>query len=163
MRAGAHGSSALHPLIRSSHRGGERGVKRTEIKRKTPLARGGELRRSGELKRTPMVRRLRRPRMPDDVRADTFTRACGMCDVCGRHLDPENWAFHHRKLRSQGGPDTVENGLALHHWCHERVHLNRAWARVRGYIVHREEEPDSVPVLLHGRMLRYPATTWSEP
>jgi hypothetical protein len=67
--------------------------------------------------------------MKIDLREKVLERCQGLCEKCGRSL-PESWALHHRKLRSQGGKDVVQNFLALHHACHnmgtDAVHMNPA-------------------------------------
>lgn len=135
----------------------------------------------GEVKRTPLVRKtpMRARRKPLPPRGDTTgpgtpwaqvrllacTRAGGVCERCG---DPFPayvtdrgeivWTFdgHHRKLRSQGGPDTIVNCAALCRTCHEWAHRNPEKARERGLIVPREHDPYAWAVILHdGRTVRF--------
>ena len=87
----------------------------------------------------------------EDVRELVFKRCKGYCEKCGLPLR-EGWALHHRKLRSAGGKDTVENFLALHHECHnlgtKSVHLNPKDSMIKGYIVSRYREPNECPLML---------------
>ena len=89
--------------------------------------------------------------MNNALREQVFERCNGYCEKCGQSL-PESWALHHRKLRSQGGKDVVENFVALHHACHNMgtnaVHLNPADAIRNGFIVPSWGDPASVSVTL---------------
>lgn len=85
------------------------------------------------------------------VRALVWARARGYCEKCGSQLG-DSWALHHRKLKSRGGEDTVENFLALHHECHnlgtDSVHNNPSMASDTGHMVHSWENPAECPVTL---------------
>lgn len=120
------------------------------LPRITPLQRGGSIKAG-----------LRRPRMKRDLRSEVIARAHGRCDMCGQQLDPDDWECHHRKLRAQGGRDELANLLALHGSCHRVAHHYPAWSYDRGYLVRRGDEPDSVPVLLHGRTPALPGPAWA--
>jgi hypothetical protein len=76
-----------------------------------------------------------------------YKRCKGNCERCGGVL-PENWAAHHRKLRSQGGKDSLDNVVALHHECHnlatDSVHLNPKNAYNFGFMVHSWESSEEV-------------------
>ena len=85
------------------------------------------------------------------VRALVWSRSRGYCEKCGGQL-PDSWALHHRKLRSRGGKDEIQNFLALHHECHnlgtDSVHLNPEKATEMGYMVPSWEDPSACPVTL---------------
>jgi hypothetical protein len=87
----------------------------------------------------------------DALRALVYTRARGYCEKCGSLLS-DNWALHHRKLRSRGGKDTPENLMALHHECHNlathSVHNNPALAKEQGFMVSSWDDPSACPVTL---------------
>jgi hypothetical protein len=89
--------------------------------------------------------------MKIDLREKVLERCQGLCEKCGRSL-PESWALHHRKLRSQGGKDVVQNFLALHHACHnmgtDAVHMNPANSIKNGFIVPSWADPDTTLVTL---------------
>lgn len=89
--------------------------------------------------------------MVKELREQVFERCEGYCEKCGGAL-PESWALHHRKLRSQGGKDVIENFVALHHACHnmgiDAVHLNPASAVRDGFIVPSWAQPDVTTVTL---------------
>lgn len=86
------------------------------------------------------------------LREQLWQRCGGYCEKCGSTLNPNNWALHHRKLRSQGGQDAIENVVALHHKCHnlgtKSVHLNPALSTEQGYIVPSWAEPAAWELLL---------------
>ena len=85
------------------------------------------------------------------IRNIVLARCKGYCEKCGGGLD-ENFALHHRKLRSRGGKDTPDNLVALHHECHNlgtnSVHLNIKMATERGLIVPSYATPSEFPLLL---------------
>lgn len=90
--------------------------------------------------------------MDKSLREQVWERCNGYCEKCGKPLSPLSWALHHRKLRSQGGKDAVENLLALHHACHntgtKSVHLNPAMSMQSGHIVPRHAEPHEYELTL---------------
>lgn len=85
------------------------------------------------------------------LREMVLARSKGYCEKCGNRL-PESWALHHRKLRSRGGKDEVENFVALHHACHnlgtDSVHANPALATDIGLMVSSWENPSECPLTL---------------
>lgn len=80
-----------------------------------------------------------------DFRGVVFSRSKGYCEKCGLQLG-DNFALHHRKLKSRGGKDEVANFLALHHGCHngntDSVHFNPKVAEERGYMVPSWAKPE---------------------
>jgi hypothetical protein len=93
--------------------------------------------------------------MKKQLRLLLFERCSGYCERCGIPLDEHNMAAHHRRLRSQGGQDQIENLLALHHACHNghtrSIHANPAESYLNGWMVRSHTQPDAAPVLLPGR------------
>lgn len=85
------------------------------------------------------------------VRAIVWSRSRGYCERCGSAL-PDNWALHHRKLRSRGGLDTPDNLVALHHECHNlasnSIHNNPAHAKETGFMVSSWDDPAACPLTL---------------
>ena len=73
------------------------------------------------------------------------------CPVCSRHLDGVV-AVHHRKLRSQGGKDSLANLIGLHSSCHNiapsSVHQNPSLAYERGWMVPSWGDPETWPLTL---------------
>lgn len=92
--------------------------------------------------------------MDQRLRDLAYARSGGYCESCGTPVDPNNWAFHHRKLKSRGGKDTIENALVLHHHCHNvsfgSVHQNPTDATRRGLMVSSWDDPATTPVTLDG-------------
>jgi len=82
-------------------------------------------------------------------RKNLYKRCNGHCEKCGGAL-PESWAAHHRKLRSQGGKDTLDNVVALHHECHnlgtKSVHLNPKVSYESGHMVRSYSNPEETPI-----------------
>jgi len=97
-------------------------MKRSPIKRKTPL------------KRTP-IKRKTGTAMPKAVVDAVKTRANGVCEAktsqCVGRVDH----LHHRVLRSQGGKHTVENLLAVCMSCHSFIHHHPQLSVENGWIV----------------------------
>jgi hypothetical protein len=85
------------------------------------------------------------------LREKVLTRCSGYCELCGFGLN-DTFALHHRKLRSRGGKDTLDNLIALHHECHNlgnnAVHANIKSATETGHIVPRHAEPEDYPLHL---------------
>ena len=98
----------------------------------------------GPLKRSRMVRR-RSPRSAAYseelalMRPVVVARAGGACHVCA---DPGT-VVHHRKLRSQGGTNEVDNLMLLCQTCHEYVHNHPALSLAAGYILRRDDPVDN--------------------
>jgi hypothetical protein len=87
----------------------------------------------------------------DYLRALVYSRSVGYCEKCGGQLG-DNWALHHRKLKSRGGKDEVQNLIALHHGCHngdtDSVHFNPSHASDKGYMVGSWQDPSECPLTL---------------
>lgn len=85
------------------------------------------------------------------LREAVISRCQNYCEMCGNALT-NTFALHHRKLKSRGGKDTLDNLIALHHKCHnlgtESVHLNIKMATERGYIVPSYATPSDYPLHL---------------
>ena len=83
------------------------------------------------------------------LRAAVEERADGACEFCGdafgwgMRLQPE---LHHRKLRSRGGRNTLENCVLVHMLCHLRAHQYPEWATEAGWMVASWDNPAEVEV-----------------
>ena len=81
--------------------------------------------------------------MKQNIVDKVLERANNYCEVCGRGGD--NFALHHRKLKSRGGKDEVSNLIAVHHECHNlgtnSIHLNPKRATENGWMVPAWAEP----------------------
>lgn len=87
------------------------------------------------------------------LRLRVLARSGGLCECCGHALNPLAWECHHRRLRSQGGLDAMNNLLALTPGCHQVAHRgDRAAAERAGLVVPSWQVPARVPVLLHGQV-----------
>jgi len=92
--------------------------------------------------------------MDKALRELVWSRCKGYCEKCATPLFYDSYALHHRKLKSRGGKDEVENLVALHHACHntgtDSVHLNPSKAEQTGHMVGSWQEPSECPVTLGG-------------
>lgn len=88
--------------------------------------------------------------MKSEIANAVLERANGYCEACG--LAGDNFALHHRKLRSQGGKDAVSNLIAVHHECHNlsthSIHLNPKQSVENGFIVPSWAEPSEFPLCM---------------
>ena len=116
------------------------------MRRKKPLVR-----------RTPLRTRPNRARallsataaaLWDERRAEVYRRCGGLCEGCGGAL--RGFDAHHRKLRSRGGTDEMDNVVALHRSCHEWVHANPHAATDLGLMVRSTDDPAQIPLRLYG-------------
>ena len=107
------------------------------------------------LRRTPMRKKpsSKQP-MTSEVYETVMGRRGGRCEAhvaskcTGR---AEHW--HHRQLRSRGGENIVENGLAVCHACHEHIHRFPLDSREAGFMVSSWGDPATQPVLIGGLMV----------
>ena len=88
--------------------------------------------------------------MKQEVVDIVLERAGYYCEACGQNGD--NFALHHRKLKSQGGKDEPCNLIAVHHQCHNlgthSIHLSPAKAIAKGQIVPSWAEPEETALHL---------------
>lgn len=83
--------------------------------------------------------------MPVAVVEAVKARSGGVCELC---RDAPATHMHHRRLRSQGGRDTVENLAHLCNICHNvTIHGNPDWAKRHGWIVSSWAAPEDVAPL----------------
>lgn len=75
-----------------------------------------------------------RKAVPRWVRNLVAKRSDGLCEVRALGCELRAVHVHHRKLRSQGGKDTVGNLMHVCAWCHRWVHEHPREARKRGWI-----------------------------
>lgn len=94
-------------------------MKRSPIRRKTPL------------KRTPIKRKAPKP-SKNPPRFDH-------CERCGTWQWVEG---HHRRLKSQGGTDDPANIAMLCRLCHSAVHSFTKQATIDGWIIQTNPKPD---------------------
>lgn len=82
--------------------------------------------------------------MDREVAEAVLERAANHCEACG--WPGSELILHHRKLRSQGGEDAVDNLIAVHTGCHRQIHLHPEHAEQMGWIVRSGVDPAQVPV-----------------
>jgi 5-methylcytosine-specific restriction endonuclease McrA len=86
------------------------------------------------------------------LRETVWQRCGGYCEMCGVPVRRDQFALHHRKLKSRGGKNEVTNLVALHHYCHnlgtDSVHLNPEVATRAGFLVASWCDPADIPVIL---------------
>jgi 5-methylcytosine-specific restriction endonuclease McrA len=99
-------------------------MKRTPLHRRTPLR-----------SRSPWLRPRPKGTIPLQTRLALQQRAHHRCERCKVPDRVRACQAHHRRLRSQGGPDTLENLSYLCWRCHGHVHDNRAESVAAGWII----------------------------
>ena len=81
-----------------------------------------------------------------EARSTLHHRAKGRCELCGQGVHFTVAEAHHRQMRSQLGPDRLDNLMWLHPGCHQWIHLHPGWAYESGWLVHSWDNPSEVPV-----------------
>lgn len=110
-------------------------MKRTALKRKTPLKRGGKLR---------SVSKKRNNQKGDyKTMAAQFLEVRPECQVC--FLEHPNWArsseeVHHIRGREGLMLTRKEFWLAVCRPCHNLIEMNRGWAYDKGYLACRSKK-----------------------
>ncbi len=131
-------------------------MRRRKALQREPIS--SRTRRRGPRQTKPKDERRRKLRVTHDewavLRQAVLGRAGGLCERCGTDLRPLPWwECHHRKLKSQGGGDWIDNLLALCPDCHNgrptSAHRSVTEARHNGWIVPSWADHETVPVLLH--------------
>lgn len=108
------------------------------MKQGGPLRRHTPLKPKSAIKRTPMVHAAKqgsKTDFPAKVKEAVRRRSGGWCEFprCTRAAV----AFHHRLMRSQGGPGTAENCMHLCTSCHTFVHAHPAQSYEEGWLLRR--------------------------
>ncbi len=67
-------------------------------------------------------------------------------DRCVRDGSSRDLHVHHRKMRSQGGPDTYSNLVTLCAECHRWAHANPAQAGLEGLLLIAGQHPEATSV-----------------
>lgn len=133
-------------------------LKRSELKRKTPLRNNGWPREPKPEKANPRIvkwnstnRKGAALRRWNRLKGKVFTRDGGRCVVCGHALSKGFWEAHHRRYRSRGGLDELCNLIAVCiHPCHRQsIHLDvTGVAEANGWAVSQfGAGPETIPVL----------------
>lgn len=74
-------------------------------------------------------------------------RSGGFCEACGRRRLEYNSHRHHRRLRSQGGKDTLDNLVIICRECHQLIHEQPKQSIAEGFIVPSWALPAQVPIM----------------
>ena len=96
--------------------------------------------------------------MDKKIAEAVLERAKGYCEKCG--MSGDDFALHHRKLKSRGGKDSVANLMAVHHACHnlgtDSIHANPKKATQMGWMVPSWADPADFPITLpDGDIVRF--------
>lgn len=109
--------------------------RRAPLKTKTPLRVKKPSTAGGHLRRREIQPRAKRQKsdFTPGVKKAVRARSGGWCEFpgCDRSADH----FHHRLMRSHGGPGTVENCAHLCQHHHDHVHANPAESYRNGMLV----------------------------
>ncbi len=152
-------------------------MKRSEIKRSTPLKPGKPLQRKSALSSAPFSasakhrnsasnqRQPKRttasppPRVPAKVRAALAARSEGLCEIAQQGCTRWATEFSHRKKLGIGGRkgaaraahDVLSNAVAGCHNCHQvRGHANPRAAYDMGWMLKEHQNPLAIPLLYRG-------------
>lgn len=112
----------------------------------------------GQVKAQPIPRTLR-----DAVRE----RDGEACQLCGRPIGSQPYSIHHRRPRQMGGDrsaHTADNLVLLcgtgTTGCHGWIESHRQVGYQEGFLVHRWDDPASVPVHRFRRSWALPGQSW---
>lgn len=118
-------------------------MKRTSLKRKTPLKSGKPLARgTSKLKRTPMKRGGgSKSVIPNEVREIVRCRSGGVCEATDLIHGCDHVAvhMHHILLRSLGGKHAADNLMHVCAPAHAEIHAKPALSFELGYLRHSWE------------------------
>lgn len=53
------------------------------------------------------------------IRRNVWERDKGICQICGRKVDPQNWELGHKRAKSKGGQLTFKNCFVVHPSCNK--------------------------------------------
>lgn len=115
----------------------DRSHEQVEVRLKSEPRKTKRISRSRKIRETEKarIRRMSHAERMDELRPVVFARDSWRCQVRSRVCTGQAHHAHHVRLRSQGGPDTVDNLLSICMECHRYIHdVDRAWAEEHGYI-----------------------------
>lgn len=93
-----------------------------------------------------------RRKMPPEIADLVKRRSRDDCEIrVSPQCNGDGEQLHHRKMRSQGGPDLVVNLVHVCNACHRWVHRHVSAAYSRGYLVRSVHDPADRPLLLPTR------------
>lgn len=113
-------------------------MKRTPLKRRTPLKSGGGFKNNGVFpKRTRInpVSKKRRVQNNEYLKVRKIYLAEHVkCELCKRSNSSD---IHHKAGRWKARLSDTNNFMALCRECHEHIHNNPGWAYANGYLLKR--------------------------
>jgi hypothetical protein len=106
-------------------------MKRSPLKRKTPLKRGNKPMKRSPLR--PMSKKRQNALKEYGEVRKRYLEEHPVCEVCGMKPPAE---IHHIHNRGTGGAlSDTENFLAVCRYCHEQIHAKPQWSRDHGYLI----------------------------
>lgn len=140
--------------------------RKTPLVAKTELQQRQQLKRSGYLETTkplkagsyPLARGVPMPQKPSEkqrrradawaeVKAEAWDAWGGQCAVGYHPLPWDQMHGHHRRLKSAGGLDLIENCLPVCDACHRYIHGLGDAAYDAGWLVRAWLDPADVPII----------------
>ena len=100
-------------------------MKRSPLKRKTPLKRGGRLR--------PVSKKRAKQNRAYSVNREVYLNYHPACEICGKKATQ----IHHKRGRFQDRLNEMEFFMSVCHSCHEWIHRNPLEAYAKGYLLLR--------------------------
>ena len=128
-------------------------TRRSELKRSgwepvaVPMQRSAGLQRASQMPRKPSQRQRDRAATWAEVKVEAWETWGGQCAVGHHPLPWEQMHGHHRRLKSAGGLDLVENCLPVCHEHHRYLHELGEESYRRGWLVRAWDDPAEIPVL----------------
>ena len=100
-------------------------MKRSPLKRKTPLKRGGRLR--------PVSKKRAKQNKEYSIYRNLYLNNHPACERCGSKATQ----IHHKRGRFQDRLNEMEFFMSVCHTCHEWIHRNPLEAYAKGYLLLR--------------------------
>ena len=67
----------------------------------------------------------------ENIKAFVVAREQGRCQLCGKEYDNNGWHLHHIIQRSETGTDKPDNLALLHHKCHDKIHKQKLFTKLK--------------------------------
>lgn len=131
-------------------------MKRSPLRRRSPL----RSHRQPPFIALPRRKAREGARLYAELRRAVHAREGGRCASCGTATPLAEGECHHRKLRSQGGPDTAWNCVWLCQSCHRAAHMAPVLAARDGWIVPSWADEHSWPCKRGGEWLQPSPDGW---
>lgn len=105
-------------------------MKRSPLKRTSSLKRTRRIRESEKARQ----RRMTHTERMNELRPVVFARDSWRCQARSSVCTGDAHQAHHRKMRSRGGADTLDNLVSVCMSCHRYLHEHPKWAAERGLL-----------------------------